>query len=143
MAVHVYEAVHDPKEILCRITSTIHFNFRGRYRADGSFYSLPQLEREGIERLPLLVCIRIVLESILRNFDGKGSGKKMSESSPIGVNISRTGEIPFVVLHCFAGLYGSSFRLIWLPCGRLSRASKNVKMIEPLFLPIWSHHQSK
>src|SRR2546425_10011281 len=36
------------------------------------FYSLPQLEQEGvgpISRLP--VSIRIVLESVLRNFDGE------------------------------------------------------------------------
>ena len=36
------------------------------------FHSLPQLEKEGvgsISRLP--VSIRIVLESVLRNFDGK------------------------------------------------------------------------
>ncbi|HKC63636.1 MAG TPA: hypothetical protein VKB86_08360, partial [Pyrinomonadaceae bacterium] len=39
---------------------------------EARFYSLPQLEREGvgqISRLP--VSIRIVLESVLRNFDGK------------------------------------------------------------------------
>jgi len=38
----------------------------------GRFYSLPQLEQEGIgpiSRLP--VSIRIVLESVLRNCDGK------------------------------------------------------------------------
>ncbi len=37
----------------------------------GHFYSLPSLEKAGvgpISRLP--VCIRIVLESVLRNFDG-------------------------------------------------------------------------
>ena len=38
----------------------------------GEFYSLPQLEKEGlgkISRLP--ISIRIVLESVLRNFDGE------------------------------------------------------------------------
>ena len=38
----------------------------------GKFYSLPQLEKQGvglISKLP--VSIRIVLESVLRNFDGK------------------------------------------------------------------------
>jgi len=37
----------------------------------GQFYSLPQLEKEGIgpvSKLP--VSIRVVLESVLRNFDG-------------------------------------------------------------------------
>jgi len=38
----------------------------------GEFYSLPQLEKEGvgpISRLPF--SIRILLESVLRNYDGK------------------------------------------------------------------------
>ena len=42
----------------------------------GQFYSLPQLEKEGIgniSRLP--VSIRIVLESVLRNFDGSKSSE--------------------------------------------------------------------
>ena len=38
----------------------------------GQFYSLPQLEKEGVGRISRLpVSIRIVLESVLRNFDGK------------------------------------------------------------------------
>jgi aconitate hydratase len=54
------------------------FNTRQSFKtgtgADGIFYSLPQLETEGlgkISRLP--ISIRIVLESVLRNFD---DGKK-------------------------------------------------------------------
>ena len=38
----------------------------------GQFYSLPQLEKAGVgpvSRLP--VSIRVVLESVLRNFDGR------------------------------------------------------------------------
>ena len=38
----------------------------------GQFYSLPQLEKEGVgpvTRLP--VSMRVVLEAVLRNFDGK------------------------------------------------------------------------
>ena len=43
------------------------------------FYSLPQLEKEGIGKISRLpVSIRIVLESVLRNFDG---GKKISEAN--------------------------------------------------------------
>src|SRR5258708_38182177 len=65
----------------------------------GQFYSLPQLEREGvgpISRLP--VSIRIVLESVLRNFDGE----KITEDSVHSVanwkpNGERTEEVPFVV----------------------------------------------
>src|SRR6266567_4663188 len=38
----------------------------------GQFYSLPQLEKEGVGKISRLpVSIRIVLESVLRNFDGQ------------------------------------------------------------------------
>src|SRR4051812_41755788 len=67
---------------------------------DGTFYSLPQLEKEGlgtISRLP--VSIRIVLESVIRNFD---DGRKINEShvrelAAWGANDERANEIPFVV----------------------------------------------
>jgi hypothetical protein len=46
---------------------------------DGTYYSLPQLEKEGIAKVSRLpISIRIVLESVLRNFD---EGKKVSESA--------------------------------------------------------------
>src|SRR5438876_4518586 len=65
----------------------------------GQFYSLPQLEREGVgpvSRLP--VSIRIVLESVLRNFDGS----RITESGVHALanwapRAARTEEIPFVV----------------------------------------------
>lgn len=64
-----------------------------------NFYSLPQLEREGvgpISKLP--VSIRIVLESVLRNCDGK----KIRETDVRALanwrpQAQRTEEIPFVV----------------------------------------------
>ena len=80
------------------------FNTRQQFKTgketDGVFYSLPQLEREGIgnvSRLP--ISIRIVLESVLRNFDG---GKRVSEASVRALagwqaTDERTEEIPFVV----------------------------------------------
>src|ERR1051325_3350032 len=38
----------------------------------GRFYSLPELEKQGIAPISKLpVCLRIVLESVLRNFDSK------------------------------------------------------------------------
>ncbi|MCV4754253.1 hypothetical protein OFC37_32825, partial [Escherichia coli] len=67
---------------------------------DGVFYSLPQLEAEGIGKISRLpVSIRIVLESVLRNFDG---GVKISEENIRALanwkpNEPRTKEIPFVV----------------------------------------------
>ncbi|MER3630939.1 MAG: aconitate hydratase, partial [Blastocatellia bacterium] len=68
--------------------------------SDGVFYSLPQLEAEGIGRISRLpVSIRIVLESVLRNYDG---GTKISEENVRSLanwkpNEPRTQEIPFVV----------------------------------------------
>ena len=57
------------------------FNTRQTFKtgngADGIFYSLPQLEKEGIAKVSCLpISIRIVLESVLRNFD---DGRKISE----------------------------------------------------------------
>ena len=65
----------------------------------GRFYSLSQLERAGlgpVSRLP--VSIRIVLESVLRNCDGK----RVSEANVRALanwkpNAPRTEEVPFVV----------------------------------------------
>jgi aconitate hydratase len=65
----------------------------------GKFYSLPALEKSlgvNISRLP--VSIRIVLESVLRNCDGKKVTeehvKQLANWNPTG---ERTDEIPFVV----------------------------------------------
>src|ERR1700756_1905563 len=65
----------------------------------GQFYSLPQLEKEGvgpISKLP--VSIRVVLESVLRNCDGQ----RISEADITALanwqpNAQRAEEIAFVV----------------------------------------------
>src|SRR5689334_15008733 len=65
----------------------------------GKFYSLPELEKQKvglISRLP--VSIRIVLESVLRNYDGK----KIKEEDIRNLanwkpNAERQEEIPFIV----------------------------------------------
>ena len=59
------------------------FNTRKTFKngegPEGVFYSLPQLERAGLGRISRLpVSMRIVLESLLRNYDG---GKKVSEQN--------------------------------------------------------------
>src|SRR5216110_1741316 len=65
----------------------------------GQLYSLPQLEKEGVAKVSRLpVSIRIVLESVLRNFDGE----KITEDDVRSVanwraNGERTEEVPFVV----------------------------------------------
>ncbi|MBV8887249.1 MAG: aconitate hydratase [Chroococcidiopsidaceae cyanobacterium CP_BM_RX_35] len=74
-------------------------NFSISSSKEGQFYSLPQLEEAGIgevSRLP--VCLRIVLESLLRNYDGKkiveSDIKTLASWQP---NAERTAEIPLIV----------------------------------------------
>src|SRR5690348_15504797 len=65
----------------------------------GKFHSLPQLGKElgvAIERLP--VSIRIVLESVLRNCDGKKvTEQHVRQLANWAPNAARVDEIPFVV----------------------------------------------
>ena len=64
----------------------------------GKFYSLPALAKQfpNIARLP--VSIRIVLESVLRNCDGKRvTAEHVAELANWKPNAVRTHEIPFVV----------------------------------------------
>src|SRR6476659_7250819 len=73
--------------------------FRLSSGASGRFYSLPALEAAGVGRVSRLpVSIRIVLESVLRNCDGKKVTaehvKEVANWAPTG---DRTAEIPFVV----------------------------------------------
>jgi aconitate hydratase len=81
---------------------------------EGCFYSLPRLEEAGVaevSRLP--VCIRIILESLLRNYDGQkiqeSDIKTLASWQP---NADRTAEIPFVVarvlLQDFTGVLSES-----------------------------------
>src|SRR5262245_19461871 len=65
----------------------------------GQLYSLPQLESEGvgpISKLP--VCIRVVLESVLRNCDGRRiTEEDVRALANWGPQAERTDEIPFIV----------------------------------------------
>ncbi len=102
----------------------------------GRYYSFATLEKAGlgkISRLP--ISIRIVLESLLRNCDGKRvSEQNVRELAAWKPNAERTEEIPFVVarivlqdlagfpaLADFAAMRGAARKL-----------GKNPKMIEPL-----------
>jgi aconitate hydratase len=74
------------------------------------FFSLPALEENGIgtiSRLP--VSLRIVLESLLRNCDGRRvSEQQVHDLATWQANGPREGEIPFtvgrIVLNCAAGI---------------------------------------
>jgi len=72
------------------------FNISGK---KAKFYSLPALEKSlgtKISRLP--VSIRVVLESVLRNCDGKKvTEEHVKQLANWGATAERTDEIPFVV----------------------------------------------
>lgn len=117
------------------------FNTRQTFKTgdgkDGVFYSLPQLEKEGIgniSRLP--ISIRVVLESVLRNFD---NGKKVSEEAvkqlaSWGATAERTDEIPFVVARVILQDFTGVPLLVDLAAMRsaVERLGKDVGVIEPL-----------
>ena len=75
-----------------------------------SFFSLPALEEHGIGRVSRLpVSLRIVLESLLRNCDGKRvTERQVRVLANWQPNAKRDEEVPFtvgrVVLNCAAGI---------------------------------------
>ncbi|HEX6042839.1 MAG TPA: aconitate hydratase [Pyrinomonadaceae bacterium] len=102
----------------------------------GRFYSLPQLEKNGvgpISRLPH--SIRVVLESVLRNCDGQ----KITEDDVRALanwqpNGKRTEEIPFVVARVLLQDFTGVPLLVDLAAMRsaVARLNKNTGIIEPL-----------
>jgi aconitate hydratase len=102
----------------------------------GSFYALPALEKAGlghVSRLP--VSLRIVLESVLRNCDGK----KVTEPNVRALagwqpRASRTEEIPFVVSRIVLQDFTGVPLLVDLAAMRsaVGRLGQNPKKIEPL-----------
>ena len=105
--------------------------------ADGTFYSLPQLEKEGIATISCLpISIRIVLESVLRNFD---DGKKISEEdvkhlANWSANADRNEEVPFTVARVLLQDFTGVPLLVDLAAMRsaVDRLGKDVGVIEPL-----------
>ncbi len=102
----------------------------------GKFYSLPALEKAGVgpvSKLP--VSIRIVLESVLRNCDGKKVSetnvKELANWKPTG---TRTAEIPFVVARIVLQDFTGVPLLVDLAAMRsaVAKLGKNPKIIEPL-----------
>jgi aconitate hydratase len=103
---------------------------------EGRFYSLPQLEREGIgpiSRLP--VSIRIVLESVLRNFDGKKIREQdVRNLANWKASDERTEEIPFIVARVLLQDFTGVPLLVDLAAMRsaVARMGKETGIIEPL-----------
>src|SRR5688572_8091173 len=102
----------------------------------GQFYSLPQLEKENVgpvSKLP--VSIRIVLESLVRNFDGKRiTEEDIRGLANWGPNAARTEEIPFVVARVLLQDFTGVPLLVDLAAMRsaVARLRKNTGVIEPL-----------
>ncbi|WP_035560970.1 aconitate hydratase AcnA [Burkholderia sp. 9120] len=102
----------------------------------GKFYSLPQLGKAlniKIDRLP--VSIRIVLESVLRNYDGKKIAEEhITQLANWKPTASRVDEIPFVVsrvvLQDFTGV--PLLADIAAMRGVAKHMGKDPKSIEPL-----------
>ncbi len=102
----------------------------------GRFYSLPQLEREGVgpvSRLP--VSLRVVLESLLRNVDGKrveeDDVRTLVNWKP---NDERTDEIPFIVARVLLQDFTGVPLLVDLAAMRstVARMGRDPRIIEPL-----------
>ncbi|CAA9411532.1 MAG: Aconitate hydratase [uncultured Pyrinomonadaceae bacterium] len=116
------------------------FNTRQTFKTgtgeDGVFYSLPQLEREGVGVVSSLpISIRIVLESVLRNFDEKKVREKdVRNVANWGANAERTEEIPFVVARVLLQDFTGVPLLVDLAAMRsaVERLGKDTSLIEPL-----------
>jgi aconitate hydratase len=102
----------------------------------GKFYSLPALEKAGvgpISKLP--VSIRLVLESVLRNCDGKKVHEaNVKELANWQATETRTAEIPFVVARIVLQDFTGVPLLVDLAAMRtaVAKLNKNPKIIEPL-----------
>ena len=114
------------------------FNTLQTFSAHGAshkFYSLPALEQAGFKVSRLPVSIRLVLESLLRNCDGKrvqdGAIRDLANWQP---KATRTEEIPFVVARIVLQDFTGVPLLVDLAAMRsaVARMGKNPKIIEPL-----------
>jgi aconitate hydratase len=102
----------------------------------GNLYSLPALEKAGVGAISKLpVSIRLVLESVLRNCDGKkvheANIKELANWKPTE---TRTAEIPFVVARIVLQDFTGVPLLVDLAAMRtaVAKIGKNPKIIEPL-----------
>lgn len=111
-------------------------SFQNAAGKPGKLYSLRQLEKEGlgkISRLP--VSIRVVLESVLRNYDGKKIRKEDVQAlASWKPNEERTSEIPFVVARIVLQDFTGVPLLVDLAAMRsaVAKMKKNPGIIEPL-----------
>ena len=116
------------------------FNTRNTFKLAGGkqglLYSLPALESAGLGRISRLpVSIRIVLESVLRNCDGKKvTEQHVRQLAGWQPNAQRTEEIPFVVARIVLQDFTGVPLLADLAAMRdaAAKMGKDPKIIEPL-----------
>ncbi len=114
------------------------FNTLQTFSANGAshqFYSLPALEAAGYPVSKLPVCIRLVLESLLRNCDGKRVNEAAIKAlASWQAKEARTEEIPFVVARIVLQDFTGVPLLVDLAAMRaaVERLGKDPKIIEPL-----------
>ncbi len=116
------------------------FNTRQTFKtgtgAVGTFYSLPQLEKSGVGKISCLpISIRIVLESVLRNYDEqKVQEKDVRNVANWGANAERVEEIPFVVARVVLQDFTGVPLLVDLAAMRsaVQKIGKDTSLIEPL-----------
>jgi aconitate hydratase len=114
------------------------FNTLQTFSANGAshqFYSLPTLESAGFKVSRLPVSIRLVLESLLRNCDGKRVAEgAIRDLAGWVAKAPRTEEIPFVVARIVLQDLTGVPLLVDLAAMRsaVTKLGKNPKIIEPL-----------
>ena len=114
------------------------FNTLRQFQANGAthaFYSLPALEEAGFRVSRLPVSIRLVLESLLRNCDGKRVAEPaIRDLAGWQAKAERTEEIPFVVARIVLQDFTGVPLLVDLAAMRsaVTKLGKNPKIIEPL-----------
>ncbi len=103
---------------------------------EGFLYSLPALEEQGIEKISRLpVSIRIVLESVLRNCDGKKVRRRDVETlAQWNAKKPANEEIPFVVARIVLQDFTGVPLVVDLAAMRsaVKRLGGDPKIIEPL-----------
>ena len=104
--------------------------------ASGTYYSLPELEKRGvasISRLP--VSLRILLESVLRNLDGRRIRDEDVEAlARWQPSAARTAEVPFVVGRVLLQDFTGVPLLVDLAAMRsaVARRGRDVARVQPL-----------
>jgi aconitate hydratase len=114
------------------------FDSLRQFQANGAthaLYSLPALEEAGFKISRLPVSIRLVLESLLRNCDGKRVAEPaIRDLAGWQAKAERTEEIPFVVARIVLQDFTGVPLLVDLAAMRsaVTKLGKNPKIIEPL-----------